>query len=162
MKLVDSYLYVFGSAFLNWVCLKWACQLQQGLILLCMPIHNFRKGQVKSVLFVGIISSCYFILLTLFYIFCCCFSANLCSRFTYFPFMLIICIACYKHTHLSKMHRTASLFTCSMFGLFLGLSVLLPSLALTFLEALGAYFLDVLLTRRSPLHLFFIFIILVF
>lgn len=126
--------------------------------MLYKPIHNFRKGQVKSVLFVGIISSCYFILLTLFYIFCCCFSANLCSRFTYFPFMLIICIACYKHTHMSKMHRTASLFTCSMFGLFLGLSVLLPSLAL----ALAAYFLDVLLTRRSPLHLFFIFIILVF
>lgn len=109
--------------------------------MLYKPIHNFRKGLVTSVLFVDITSSCYFIVFTLFYTFCCCFSANPGSIFTYLPFVLIRCIACYKHTHMSKMHRT-TLFTCSMFGLFLGLSALLPSLALTFLEALAlaAYF----------------------
>lgn len=104
--------------------------------MLYKPIHNFRKGLVTSVLFVDIISSCYFILFTLFYTFCCCFSANPGSRFTYLPFVLIRCIACYKHTRMSKMHRTTTLFTCSVFGLFLGLSALLSSLVLTFLEAL--------------------------
>lgn len=125
------------------------------------PIHNFRKDLVTSVLFVDIISSCYFTVFTLFYTFCCCFSANLGSRFTSLPFVLIRCIACYKHTRMSKMHRTTTLFTCSVFGLFLGLSALLQIiwLSLSWRLLSCCLLLDVLLARKSLLHLFFIFII---